>query len=77
MKPIAQNDASDCGPAYLAMIAGHLGRPVSMTQMRERAGTDRNSTSLKGLIDAAESVGLNAQAVKGAAGNLTPEVPVP
>jgi ATP-binding cassette, subfamily C, bacteriocin exporter len=77
MKAIAQSDASDCGPACLAMMAGHFGRQVSMTQMRERAGTDRNSTNLKGLMEAAVSVGLNAQAVKGEAGSLTPEVPVP
>lgn len=77
MKAYFQSDASDCGPACLAMIARHFGRQVSMTQMRERAGTDRNSTNLKGLIKAAESVGLSAQAVKGQEGSLTPEVPVP
>jgi hypothetical protein len=50
MKAFFQNDASDCSPACLAMIAGHYGRQVSMTQMRQRAGTDRNSTRLKGLF---------------------------
>jgi len=45
--------------------------------MRERAGTDRNSTNLKGLIQAAETVDLSAKAVKGEAGSLTSEVPVP
>ena len=59
------------------MIAGHFGRQVSMTQMRERAGTDRNSTNLKGLIEAAQNVSLSAQAVEGGEGSLTPEVPVP
>lgn len=77
MKRFTQFDGSDCGPACLAMIANHFGRQVSMTQMRERAGTDRNSTNLKGLIQAAESVDLSAQAVKGEAGSLSPEVPVP
>ena len=60
MTEVTQSDASDCGPACLTMIAGHFGRQVSMTQMRERAGTDRNSTNLKGLMEAAVSVGLNA-----------------
>ena len=77
MKFIPQFDASDCGPACVAMIAWHYGRRLSLTQMRERAGTDRNSTNLKGLLQAADSVGLEAQAVKGEAGSLTPEVPVP
>jgi len=77
MKLTTQFDGSDCGPACIAMIANHFGRQVSMTQMRERAGTDRNSTNLKGLILAAESVELKAQAVKGEVGSLTPEVPVP
>ncbi|GAB6091444.1 cysteine peptidase family C39 domain-containing protein [Spirochaeta dissipatitropha] len=77
MKLTTQFDGSDCGPACIAMIANHFGRQVSMTQMLERAGTDRNSTNLKGLIQAAATVDLNAQAVKGEAGSLTPEVPVP
>lgn len=77
VKIIPQFDASDCGPACVAMIAWHYGRRLSLTQMRERAGTDRNSTNLKGLLQAAESVGLEAQAVKGETGSLTSEVPVP
>jgi len=77
MKLTTQFDDSDCGPACIAMIANHFGRQVSLAQMLERAGTDRNSTNLKGLIQAAETVDLSAQAVKGEAGSLTPEVPVP
>lgn len=77
MKLTAQYDASDCGPACVTMVANHYGRQVSITQMRERSGTDRNSTNLQGLIQAAESVGLDAQAVKSDGGGLTPEVPVP
>lgn len=74
---ISQIDASDCGPACIAMIANSFGRRVSITQVREYAGTDRSSTNLKGLIQAAEAVGLEARAVKGATGSLTSEVPVP
>lgn len=51
------------------MIANSFGRRVSLTQMRELAGTDRNSTNPNGLIIAAGKSDLEAKVVKGTIAN--------
>jgi ATP-binding cassette, subfamily C, bacteriocin exporter len=73
---IRQNDQSDCGPACLATIAMHFGRPVRLQQMRDFAGTDRSGTNLAGMIQAAERLGFMAKAVKGNF-ELLPRAPLP
>src|SRR5579871_5232664 len=62
---VRQNDQSDCGPACLAAISMHYGRPVRLQQMRELAGTDRIGTNLVGMVQAAERLGFMVKAVKG------------
>ena len=62
---VRQNDQSDCGPACLAAISLHYGRPVRLQQMRDLAGTDRIGTNLVGMMQAAERLGFMAKAVKG------------
>jgi ATP-binding cassette subfamily B protein len=61
---VHQHDATDCGPAALAMVAAHYGRRVSIAKLRELAGTDRQGTNLAGLATAAELVGFQARAVR-------------
>src|SRR5207253_2603045 len=61
---IHQQDATDCGPAVLAMIAAHYKKRLSIARIRESAGTDRRGTSLMGLSSAAEQVGFQARAVR-------------
>jgi ATP-binding cassette subfamily B protein len=61
---IHQQDATDCGPAALAMIAAYHKKRVSIARLRESAGTDRHGTNLAGLKSAAESVGFRARAVR-------------
>jgi ATP-binding cassette, subfamily C, bacteriocin exporter len=61
---ILQHDASDCGPAVLAMMAAWHGKRISIARFRELAGTDRHGTTLAGLIRAAQSVGFEARAVR-------------
>lgn len=41
MKLIKQFDENDCGAACLAMIASHFGSHISITKIREVAGSDR------------------------------------
>ena len=61
---IHQQDATDCGPAALAMVAAYHKKRVSIARLRESAGTDRHGTNLAGLKSAAESVGFRARAVR-------------
>jgi ABC-type bacteriocin transporter len=77
VKLIKQFDSSDCGPACITMIANYYGKRISLTQAREWAGTDKNSTNLKGLIESAERIGFDAQALKGDADALTPDLDTP
>ncbi|MCI0455776.1 MAG: peptidase domain-containing ABC transporter [Gemmataceae bacterium] len=62
---VRQTDGSACGAAALAMIALHHGRPLSLPQVRDLAGTDRAGTNLHGLVRAAERLGFSARGVKG------------
>src|SRR5947209_3327658 len=67
---IHQHDATDCGPAVLAMMAGYFGKRLSIARLRELAGTDRQGTTLAGLIGAAMEIGLCAKAVRATAEGL-------
>src|SRR5262249_22413560 len=73
---VRQNDQSDCGPACLAAVALHYGRPVRLQQMRDLAGTDRVGTNLLGMVQAAERLGFMAKAVKGTF-EVLPGAPLP
>ncbi len=77
MKLIKQFDETDCGAACLAMIATHFGSHLSITKIREAAGTDRQGTSLKGMLEAARNLNLDAKAVKGNEQIFSPKFPVP
>ena len=77
MKLIKQFDETDCGAACLAMIATHFGSHLSITKIREVAGTDRQGTSLKGMLEAARNLNLDAKAVKGNEQIFSPKFPVP
>src|SRR5438094_1533198 len=73
---IHQHDASDCGPAVLAMVAAYYKKRVSIARIREAAGTDRRGTNLAGLSSAAEHLGLEARAVR-ASGEAVEQIPLP
>ena len=77
MKLIKQFDESDCGAACLAMIASHFGSHLSITKIREAAGTDREGTSLKGMLEASKKLNLDAKAVKGNEQIFSPKFPAP
>ena len=54
----AQQSASDCGAACLVMVSRYWGKRFSVNRLRDIANVDRNGASLRGLLVAAESLGL-------------------
>lgn len=62
---IKQHDIADCGAACLATICKQNDYKTSIARIREAAGTDRQGTTVYGLIKAAEKLGFSAKGVKG------------
>jgi ATP-binding cassette subfamily B protein len=73
---VRQNDHSDCGAAALATVARHHRLPVGLERLRDLTGTDRQGTSLLGLLRAAVRLGFRARGVKGTYEAL-PRAPLP
>ena len=59
-----QQSDSDCGVACLVMISRYWGKRFNVNQLRQIANVNREGSSLRGLITAAESIGFSPQAVK-------------
>ena len=59
-----QLDEMDCGPTCLKMIAAHHGKTFSLQYLREKSYYNRNGVSLKGIIEAADQIGLRTMPVK-------------
>lgn len=62
---IAQNEASECGLACLAMIASYHGYKTDLLALRQRYGTSLKGATLKGLMEIAERIGFNARPLRG------------
>lgn len=62
---VKQHDITDCGAACLATIARQNGYRISISKIREIAGTDKQGTNAFGVIKAAEQLGFSANGVKG------------
>ncbi|HLK57161.1 MAG TPA: cysteine peptidase family C39 domain-containing protein [Chthonomonadaceae bacterium] len=56
--------AADCGPRALLLVCEQLGIPAQLDTLRQKAGTNATGTSLQGLAQAAQAVGLKAQGVQ-------------
>jgi len=61
---VRQIDFADCGVAALGMICRAFGRNVSLPYIRREAGTGQEGTTLRGIMRAAEAVGLEGRALK-------------
>lgn len=70
IKITKQHDQRDCGAACLSMIAAHYGLKYPIFKYRELTKTDQNGTNLYGLVDAAQKIGLNADALSGSPEDL-------
>lgn len=73
---IKQRDISDCGATCLASVAGFYKLNVSVSRIRQYAGTDQRGTNLSGMIDAAKRLGLDAKGVRGSFESLF-KIPLP
>ncbi|HKQ77306.1 MAG TPA: ABC transporter transmembrane domain-containing protein, partial [Blastocatellia bacterium] len=73
---VKQIDEMDCGAASLAMVCRHFGRRVSIARIRQVVHTATDGTSLRGLCQGAETLGLAARSVKASKSNL-PQMPLP
>ena len=58
---VKQRDVSDCGAACLASVAAYFGLQIPVSRIRQYAGTDKQGTSLHGLIEAAEQFEFSGQ----------------
>lgn len=74
---IKQHDVTDCAAACLAIISKQYGLGISITRIREAAGTDKQGTNAFGIIKAAEKLGFTAKGVKGDHEAFFSEFPLP
>jgi ABC-type bacteriocin/lantibiotic exporters, contain an N-terminal double-glycine peptidase domain len=63
-KKYKQHDISDCGVAALASIAAWYGLKMPLAHIRNFSATNKEGTSVQGLIDAAEQMGMSAKALR-------------
>lgn len=54
----------DCGPTCLRMIAAYYGHHYALSYLREHSYIDREGVSLRGIVEAAEHIGMRTMAVK-------------
>lgn len=74
---IKQHDITDCGAACLATISKQYGLKLSISKIREVAGTDKQGTNVAGMVKAAEQLGFTAKGVKGNQDAFFTEFPLP
>ena len=74
---IKQHDITDCGAACLATISKQYGLNLSISKIREVAGTDKQGTNAYGMIKAAEQLGFSAKGVKGDQNAFFSKFPLP
>ena len=74
---VKQHDITDCGAACLATISKQNGYKISISKIREMAGTDKQGTNVYGVIQAAEQLGFSAKGVKGNKEVFFSEFPLP
>ncbi len=74
---VKQYDIKDCGPACLAMVCRHYGLILSISSIRNLAGTDRQGTTLQGMLEAAQRLGFEAQGVKVTSDQALENIPLP
>lgn len=69
---VRQHDKNDCGAACLASVASWYGLKLPLIVIREACGTTSSGgTSIKGILDAAASIGLEGKALKSTSADLT------
>lgn len=74
---IKQHDITDCGAACLATVSKQYGLKLSISKIREIAGTDKQGTNAYGMVKAAEQLGFTAKGVKGNQDAFFSDFPLP
>ena len=72
-----QNDAMDCGPSCLRMIAKYYGHHYTLQTLRNKYFITREGVSLLGICDAAESIGFRTNGVRLTLSQLAEEAKLP
>ncbi len=72
-----QLDQMDCGPTCLKMIAKHYGRVYSIEYLREKSHITQQGSSLGGISEAAEAIGITTLGVTVNFEVLRDQVPLP
>jgi ATP-binding cassette subfamily B protein len=62
---VKQHDITDCGAACIASVAGHYGRRLPISRIRQYASTDQQGTNILGMVAAATHLGFLAKGLKG------------
>jgi len=73
---VRQRDITDCGAACLASVAAYYDLHVAVGRIRQFAGTDKQGTTVLGLIQAAEKINFQVKAGKANISMLS-EIPLP
>lgn len=61
---VLQMEAAECGAAALAMTLAAHGRWITLEEAREACGTSRDGVTAAGIVEAARSFGLKAEAFR-------------
>ncbi len=76
--PIIRQDSSmQCGPVCLQMIGKFYGRDLDLKQIEKNAKMDFEGTSLLGLSEAADTIGLKNLSIKTTIETLIEDLPLP
>ncbi|MBC6445056.1 MAG: peptidase domain-containing ABC transporter [Alphaproteobacteria bacterium GM202ARS2] len=70
IRPILQEEPTECGLACVVMVANHFGHRVSLSLLRDKFPTSVRGSSALDLIDVADTLGLKGRGVKVAVANL-------
>ena len=67
----------DCGPTCLRMIAKHFGKTYDIAYLRQVSNLARDGSTLGGLADAAEKIGLSTMAINAGYTDIAQQLPLP
>lgn len=62
---VLQNERTDCGPAAILSVLRYHGGELPLPRLRELSGTGSDGSSLAGIAEAAQAVGLQASGARG------------
>lgn len=62
---LAQNEASECALACLAMVASHHGYDTDLVALRQRHSLSLKDATLKQVMQIAEAIGFSSRPLRG------------